>query len=146
VKRLFGRVFLILALSAAITITAIQAPSATLLVRIGGPEWRLGELTEGAMGYFRILRKGEVFLERTAVGRPNGFRALDLGLPPGDYELVSYVCGPLMKPFGPPLDECRGSFSVRDGEVLYVSRKQTPGDTCSLFFSTTKPTPPENRR
>jgi len=124
----------------------IQDPKATLLVTIDGPDQRLGELTEGAMGYFKILRKDVLFLEKEAPGRASGFRSIRLEIPAGDFELVSYVRGTLMRPTGPPLDECRGFFSIRDGEILYASRAQQSQSKCRLLFSTTIPASAESRR
>jgi len=149
-KLFFLRHLVILALFTATTMTAmmtaLQTPTATLLVTIDGPDWRIEQLTEGARGYFRILRNGVAFLEKDVPGRPTGYRSIRLDLPAGDFELVSYVRGPLLTPTGPPLDECRSSFSIKDGEMLYVSRKQSPQGMCGLLFSTTKPVIPENRR
>jgi len=115
-----------------------QSPSGTLVIAIKGRV----RYTEGAYVHFTIRSMNGVVTEFEFI-TANEENSKTLRLPPGDYELQTYVRPRSGGPSpGPPQDQCAGAFTLKDGETLYVNRVQTEGPPggreggpCNVEFS-----------
>jgi hypothetical protein len=125
------------------TAVPVQSQSGTLALSIRG----FVRYTEGAITYFTVTRMKALVteVEWQLLGDAD---LKPINLPPGDYELRSYVRPrqPGRTPLSAPQDECTASFSLKEGFTLYATRMQTdirsgPEEKgkCELTFSETLP-------
>jgi hypothetical protein len=134
---------LVLASIGTSTAVPVQSQSGTLALSIRG----FVRYTEGAITYFTVTRTKALVteVEWQFLGDAD-FKPINL--PPGDYELRSYVRPrqPGRTPLLAARDECTASFSLKAGFTLYATRMQTDirsgreeKGKCELTFSATLP-------
>ena len=101
---------------------------------------------EGSISFFQIAVNGKVIDEKPLgakfygdFGRVSRHGTSDgdketFNLPPGSYELRSYVrgCDGNCISLGPPYSECKDAFQVGKGESVKAVRKQKLSGTCTI--------------
>src|SRR5262245_21172958 len=95
---------------------------------------------EGAIEFYRLLSpEGKKVTDDSRIPK-----SASVELDPGRYELVSYVrpCDGNCDLLDPPMDECRATFSIASGQMLYAVRQQTSTGACTLSVSNTPPKAP----
>ena len=108
-------------------------PTGSLVVRQSSVKDLPGVFTEGAMAFVEVYDAGGALVANAANGDYlESLELLSADLPPGRYELRSYVrpCSGACPGMDPPTDECRVEVSIQPGQAVAVRIVRSVGVPC----------------